>query len=85
MKHFNCNQLNESPEETNTNLADTTEDGVYRSYDDLPLFLTIPQVCAVLNIGKNTAYDMIHCGQIKSTRFGHQIRIPKTALQIFIN
>ena len=49
-------------------------------YDDLPLFLTVPQAAAVLGIGRNTAYDMVRCGRIRSVRLGRQIRIPKAAL-----
>ena len=82
--NYNSNNNNRNKSTCNELSGSTTADK-YRNYEDLPLFLTIPETCAVLKIGKNTVYDMIHCGQIKSTRFGHQIRIPKTALQFFMN
>ena len=50
------------------------------SLDDLPLFLTVEQTAAVLGIGRNTIYDMVRSGRIKSVRLGRQIRIPKSAL-----
>lgn len=56
----------------------------YTTFDSLPLFLTVEQLCAVLGIGKNTAYNLLRSGQIKSIRCGHQIRIPKDALQNII-
>ncbi len=49
-------------------------------YDDLPLFLTVPQAAIILGIGRNTAYDMVRSGRIKSVRLGRQIRISKAAL-----
>ena len=51
------------------------------SYDALPLFLTVQQVAAVLSVGRNTAYNMIKDGQLRSVRVGRQIRIPKDALK----
>ena len=54
-------------------------------FSDLPLVLTVPQLADVLNIGRNSAYDMIRSGRIKSIRIGHQIRISKTALLEFLD
>lgn len=34
----------------------------------------------ILNIGRNTAYELIRCGQIHSIRVGRQLRIPKQAV-----
>ena len=55
-------------------------DNTVTSLDDLPLFLTVEQTAAVLGIGRNTIYDMVRSGRIKSVRLGRQIRIPKSAL-----
>ena len=52
----------------------------YRSYDELPLVLSVPQVAEILEIGRNTAYDLVRCGEIRSIRIGRQIKIPKDAL-----
>ena len=57
---------------------------IYTQYEQLPLVLTIPEIAGILNIGRNTAYDLIHCGQIRSVRIGHQIRVPKDALLQFL-
>ena len=47
---------------------------------DLPLVLTVSEVSDILDIGKNTAYDLIRSGTIKSFRAGRQIRVSKSAL-----
>ena len=39
----------------------------------------------ILNIGRNTAYELIHSGQIRSIRVGRQLRIPKGAVLDFLN
>lgn len=53
--------------------------------DDLPLVLTISEILKILGIGKNTAYDLIRSGAIKSVRVGRQIRVPKAAFLEFIS
>lgn len=47
--------------------------------------LTVLEVAEILKIGRNTTYELVRSGQIKSIRIGRQIRIPKTALQNFLN
>lgn len=50
------------------------------SFDDLPLILRVEELMPILNIGRNTAYELIRCGQIHSIRVGRQLRIPKQAV-----
>ena len=52
----------------------------YRSYDELPLTLRVEDLMPILDIGRNTAYELIRCGKIRSVRIGKQLRIPKQAL-----
>ena len=52
----------------------------YRSYDELPLTLRVEDLMPILGIGRNTAYELIRCGAIRSIRIGKQLRIPKDAL-----
>ena len=46
--------------------------------------LTIKDLCIFLKIGKNTAYDLVHSGEIKSFRVRNQIRIPETYVLKYI-
>lgn len=52
----------------------------YKSPDDLPLVLTVTDLADVLSIGRNTAYNLVRSGRVKSVRIGMQYRISKTAL-----
>lgn len=55
------------------------------SYSDLPLTLRVEELMPVLGIGRNTAYELVRSGQIRSIRVGRQVRIPKDALLEFLS
>lgn len=46
--------------------------------------LRVADLMPLLGIGRNTAYELIHSGQIRSVRIGRQIRIPREALLEFL-
>lgn len=54
------------------------------SFDDLPLTLRVEELMPILGIGRNTAYELVRSGQIKSIHIGKQIRIPKESLRLFL-
>ena len=56
----------------------------YRSLDELPLALRVEDVMPILGIGRNTAYDLVRCGQIRSVKVGRQIRVPRDAVVEFL-
>ena len=55
------------------------------SFNDLPLTLRVEELMPLLGIGRNTAYELVRSGQIKSVRVGRQLRIPKDALLEFLS
>ena len=52
----------------------------YRSFDDLPLTLRVEDLMPILGIGRNTAYELVRSGQVRSVKIGRQIRVPKEAV-----
>ena len=56
----------------------------YRDLHDLPVALRVEELMPILGIGRNTAYELIRSGQIRSIRIGRQIRIPRDALLEFL-
>ena len=56
----------------------------YRSLDELPMTLRVEELMPVLGIGRNTAYELVRSGQLRSIRVGRQVRIPKNALIEFL-
>ena len=55
------------------------------SFDSLPLALRVEDLIPILNIGRNTAYELVRSGQIKSIRIGRQLRIPKESVVAFLS
>lgn len=49
--------------------------------DALPEFLSPEEFWTYLGLGRATCYELVRRGEIPSIRFGHVIRIPKSALQ----
>ena len=56
----------------------------YTNYAQLPLILTVKEVAEVLGLGRNTVYELVRQGQIRSIRIGRQIKVPKSALVEFL-
>ena len=56
----------------------------YRDLHDLPVTLRVEELMPILGIGRNTTYELIRSGQIRSIRIGRQIRIPRDALLEFL-
>ena len=50
-------------------------------YSDI---MTIQEVCEVLLIGKNAAYQLLNSGAIKSFRIGNRWKIPKASVVSYI-
>ena len=54
---------------------------MFKKYDDV---ITVKELCEMLKIGKNTAYDLIHSGQVESVYVKRQIRIAKASVIQFL-
>ena len=54
------------------------------SFDDLPLTLRVEELIPILGIGRNTAYELVRSGHIRSIRIGRQLRVPKDAVLDFL-
>ena len=51
-----------------------------RSYDELPLTLTVPEVGEVLGISRAKAYDLARSEGFPSMRIGRRILVPRNKL-----
>ena len=56
----------------------------YRSLDELPLVLHVEDLMPIFGIGRNTAYELVRSGQIRSIKIGRQIRVPRDAVVEFL-
>ena len=56
----------------------------FHSFEELPLTLRVEDLMPILGIGRNTAYELVRSGKIRSIRIGRQLRIPKDAIQDYL-
>ena len=57
----------------------------YNFLDELPLVLRVEDLMPILDIGRNTAYELVRSGRIRSVKVGRQIRVPRDAVVEFLN
>ena len=56
-----------------------------KNTEDLPIIFSIEDLMKFLDIGRNSAYNLVRSGKIKSIRIGRQIRITRDAFIEFVN
>ena len=52
---------------------------------DHPLLLTVPQTAELLQIGRDTAYQLTHIPGFPVIRLGRSVRINRSLLQDWLN
>ena len=55
------------------------KESVYKSYDELPLFLNAETVAKVLGVSPSSGYELMHEQGVPSLKIGSRIVIPKEA------
>ena len=50
---------------------------VYKSYDELPLMLSVPEVAAVLGISRARTYELVKSEGFPSLKIGSRVVVPK--------
>ena len=50
---------------------------VYKSYSELPLMLSVPEVAAVLGISRAGAYELVRNDGFPTLKIGSRIVVPK--------
>jgi len=53
------------------------KESVYKSYDELPLFLNSETVAKVLGVSPSSAYELMHEPGFPVLRVGNRMRVPK--------
>lgn len=51
---------------------------------ELPLVLRVEDLTQILSIGRNTAYDLVRSGKIKSIRIGRSYRITRDSIAEYL-
>ena len=58
---------------------------VYKSYDELPLMLSVSEVAAVLGISRAGAYELVRSDGFPALRIGSRIVVPKEKFIKWVN
>ena len=58
---------------------------VYKSYEELPLMLSVPEVAAVLGISRAGAYELVRNDGFPALKIGSRIVVPKEKFIQWIN
>lgn len=58
---------------------------VVRSFDELPLVLSVLDVAAIMGISKNTAYELVHSQEFPKMLIGKQYRVPRERFLVWLD
>ena len=53
------------------------KDTVYKSYEELPLFLSAKMVARVLGVSPSSGYELMHQRDFPTLKIGNRIVVPK--------
>ena len=53
------------------------KESVYKSYDELPLFINAEMVAKVLGVSPSTGYELMHEKDFPILKIGNRIVVPK--------
>ena len=56
----------------------------FRSYEELPLMLSVPEMAAALGISRAGAYELVRTEGFPELKIGSRIVIPKDELQEWV-
>ncbi len=60
------------------------KESIYKSYDELPLFLNAEMVAKLLGVSPSSAYELMHEKDFPSMRIGNRLIIPKESFQEWV-
>ena len=61
------------------------KESVYKTYDELPLFLNAETVAKVLGVSPSTGYELLHQRDFPTLKIGNRIVVPKEQFIQWVN
>ena len=61
------------------------KESVYKSYEELPLFLNAETVAKVLGVAPSTAYELMHEADFPTLKIDNRIVVPKDRLLAWVD
>ena len=60
------------------------KESIYKSYEELPLFLNANMVAGLLGVSPSSASELMHEKDFPSLRIGNRLLVPKDQFQIWV-
>jgi len=61
------------------------KESIYKSYDELPLFLNASTVAKALGVSPSTGYELMHEKGFPALRIGNRIVVPKEKFRQWVD
>ena len=61
------------------------KESIYKSYEELPLFLNANTVAKVLGVSPSSGYELMHEKNFPALRIGNRIVVPKETFIQWVN
>ena len=61
------------------------KESIYKSYDEMPLFLNAEMVAKALGVSASTAYELMHTKDFPSLKIGSRLLVQKEKFQEWVN
>ena len=60
------------------------KESIYKSYEELPLFLNVETVAKVLGVAPSTAYELMHEADFPTLKIGNRMVVPKERFIVWV-
>ena len=60
------------------------QESIYKTYDELPLFLNAKMVAQLLGVSPSSAYELMHEKGVPALRIGNRLVVPKAEFQSWV-
>lgn len=60
------------------------QESIYKTYDELPLFLNAKIVAQLLGVSPSSAYELMHEKGFPALRIGNRLVVPKAEFQSWV-
>ena len=60
------------------------KESIYKSYEELPLFLNAETVAKVLGVAPSTVYELMHEADFPTLKIGNRIVVPKEQFIVWV-
>ena len=61
------------------------KESMFKSYDEMPLFLNAEMVAKALGVATSTAYELMHEKDFPALKIGNRLLVPKEKFRLWVD